>query len=104
MVIRNNLEQKKLIIYGAGVVGRNVLEQIHIQNPDKNIDAIMVSKKDNDWQQIDGISVVEAGNFDKAIKDDYVVCIATTPKYHDEIKQSLVNNGFEHYYLLGETN
>lgn len=100
---RNN-KSKEIVIYGLGVVGRNVLEQLKIQIPDLDIIAIIVTKRDNGWLSIDGIPIIEVAEMEKytRIQEDIVVLISTIPKYHYEIKSTLEKKNYRNYYLLGK--
>lgn len=91
----------RVAIYGLGVVGRNVLEQLEMQWPQLEIVCVLVTKHDNGWTCIDGTPIIEvdkSGHIDR----DTIILIATTPKYHKEIKTILGKNGYEHVYALGK--
>lgn len=91
----------KVIVYGLGVVGRNVLEQLKGFYPQLEIECILVTKLDNGWTSVDGIPIIEAaksGHIDRNI----VVLVSAIPRYHGEIAETLHRNGYRCIYLLGK--
>ncbi len=98
---RRSKGNQKIILYGIGVVGRNVLEQLAVQCPEIEVCTIMVTKKDNDWNFINNIPVIavdKSGSLDR----NTPVVISTIPKYHKEITEILKKNGYRHIYRLGK--
>lgn len=45
-------KSKRVIVYGLGVVGRNVLEQLQIQDTEVRVECILVTKLDNEWTDV----------------------------------------------------
>lgn len=88
------------VLYGFGVVGRNVLEQLALQWPQLEVKCIMVTKWDNGWRSVDGIPILEADG-SGSIGRDTVVLIATIPKHQGEIMERLKKNGYRNIYCLG---
>ena len=88
-------------LYGFGVVGRNVLEQLALQWPRLEIKCIMVTKLDNGWTSVGGIPIVEVDE-SGLIGRNTVVLVSTIPKYHGEIAGHLKKNGYRDIYLLGQ--
>lgn len=93
--------QNRVIIYGLGVVGRNVMEQLQIQWPQADLVCILVTKLDNGWTNMDHIPIIEADK-SEGIDRDAVVLISTIPKYHDEIEEILKKYSYKHIYRLGK--
>lgn len=98
---REDLCQDGVILYGLGVVGRIVMEQIRIQCPDLKIKSVLVSKRDNGWDNIDGIPIIEIDHSTEIDKRG-IVLVSTTPKYHDAITQTLKKYRYDRVFLLGE--
>lgn len=93
--------QNRVIIYGLGVVGRNVMEQLQIQWPQADLVCILVTKLDNGWTNMDHIPIIEVDK-SEGIDRDAVVLISTIPKYHDEIEEILKKYSYKHIYRLGK--
>lgn len=91
---------ERVILYGMGVVGRNVLEQLQMQYPQMEIECILLTKLDNGWKSIDGIPVIEVDK-SESINRDIVVLVSTVPRYHEEIEKNLKKYGYNIIYLLG---
>ena len=96
MLARNG--DKQIIVYGMGVVGRNVLDEIK-KYKDISVKKIIVTRRDNNWKSINGISIVEIRDSDEHDKE-LSVLVATIPKYYTEIENALIENGFKHIYFL----
>ena len=77
-------------VFGAGTVGSLVLESIAV-NP-IGMNGIIVTQKDNSWDEIAGFNVYQLD--DIALDRNSAVIIATLPKLHKEIKRSLNEAGF----------
>ncbi len=97
----NRPGKNRVIIYGMGVVGRNVLEQMEVQWPQAEIECILVTKPDNGWTCMGDIPILEVDQ-SIGIDRDTVVLISTTPKYHQEIEMVLARNGYTQTYRLGK--
>ena len=94
-------EDVPIVIYGMGVVGRNVYEELRRQIPPARVAGFLVTHYDNDWRELDGLPIVELGRAGKPFQDA-VVLVATIPRYHSEIKMGLREHGFCRIYGLGE--
>ena len=81
---------KKIIIYGAGVYGRRVLESLRRKNVD--VSFFVVTHKQNNISYVDGIPVYSLSdlNIDSII--EYNIIVATNELYFDEIKNSIKKN------------
>lgn len=90
----------KVCVYGLGVVGRNVLEQFSLYQ-DVSVICVLVTQKDNGWQCVDGIPIIETSNSPE-ISRDTPVLIATIPKHHDAIRAALREQGYTNIYFLGD--
>lgn len=97
---RGRQKGRGVVIYGMGVVGRNVLEQLKIQWPGLEPECILVTEYDNGWTEINGIPVVETGK-SSHVDREAVVLVATIPGYHEEIEAVLRKNGYKYIYRLG---
>jgi len=94
-------KDRKVVLYGMGVAGRNVLEQLAVQWPGVEIEGILVTKLDNGWTRIGNIPIMEADRSGR-IDRNAVVLISTVPRYHDEISGVLSRNGYKNIYRLGQ--
>lgn len=90
---------KKVIVYGLGVVARNVLEQLKLYN-ELSVECILVTKRDNEWKSVNGIPIIETSNSDK-VGRDIPVLISTISKYHSEIESILKDNQYSNIHFLG---
>ena len=91
-----------VVIYGLGVVGRNVYEELRRQAPAMEIAGFLVSRYDNGWRELDGLPIVELEAAGERF-GDVAVLIATIPRYHHEIKKGLQRQGLcNRIYGLGE--
>lgn len=98
--ISMNENEKKVIVYGLGVVGRNVLECLKEYSSKVQVECILVTKRDNGWTNINGIPIVEARhseNIDRSIP----VLVSTSPQYHNIINETLQKCGYQKTYFLG---
>jgi glycosyltransferase involved in cell wall biosynthesis len=90
-----------VIIYGIGVVGRRVLDDIERELKSVNIVSFAVSNKDGNMEEYKGIpinSIYDLNEYNKTC----AVLVATTKKYHKEIVAILNNLLFEHIFLMTE--
>ena len=92
-------DSKTIIVYGLGVVGRNVLEELRSYS-DISVECILVTKRDNDWMSVDGIPIIEA-NKSEMITKNLPVLISTMSKYHSAIENTLDELGYTNIYFLG---
>lgn len=99
-VKRENLSQLPVNIFGTGTVGTLVLENMNLRKI--SIKNFIVTKRDNGWNEISGIPIIELTEADDFLKYGIVI-IATLPKLHEEIDNSLKRNGFRHIYNIGST-
>lgn len=91
---------RKVIVYGLGVVGRNVLDQL-AQFDDIEVECILVTRRDNNWKSVNGIPIIETKHSD-SIRRDIPVLVSTIPKYYEDIEKTLTENGYHQIYFLGE--
>lgn len=99
----SQLERKTtdIYIYGMGVVGRNVLEQLQEIEIRPSVKAIMVTEKDNPWTKLGDIPIVPISDCDM-LRREVPILIATVPRTQDVIAAGLEKHGFSNYYKLGE--
>lgn len=90
---------RTVIVYGLGVVGRNVLEELKAYS-DISVECILVTKRDNGWMSVDGIPIIET-NKSESIAKDIPVLISTISKYHYAIEKTLIEFGYTNIYFLG---
>ncbi len=85
-------EFETVIIYGAGMVGKKVLD-IALKNGCKQNIIFAVSQMDKNPSQIQGIPVQQIDSLIK-YKDTAVVLVAVTEKYQEEIKEKINKLGY----------
>lgn len=90
---------KEIILYGLGVVGQNVLKEINQNASQIKISYIMVTHRDNEWKEICGIPIVEIDE-DTGIDKQVCIVVATSEKYYADIKNNLLNKGYNNIYFL----
>lgn len=92
-------QDRKIIVYGAGVVGKFVLKELLKRGLRDRIDCVAVTYYDNDWRESNGIPVKMINEVTD--KTDLVL-ISTIPQYHSEIQETLHDKGFRDIVKLGE--
>ena len=93
----DSLNNKRILVFGAGIVGKQVAGFLK----DNNIrqEAFVVSDMKQNEAVVEGVAVHLIDDYvDK--RDECVVIIATFPYLHDEIKGILENKGFENVFAL----
>lgn len=86
-------EGQKIIIYGAGQVGRITAERFMIEGMDASVIAIAVTEKRNNPDSILGIPVVCIDELTDVVLESMVL-IATMEDKHQTIKEHLMKLGF----------
>ncbi len=94
-------EYNEVCVYGLGVVGRNVLEQLKLYQT-ISVACVLVTKRDNGWTSVDGVPIIETSD-SKEINRKIPVLVSTIAKYHKAIETSLKDQGYTNIYFLGET-
>ena len=84
---------KDIIIYGAGNVGKKVVEYLLKKDSNYNL-RFAVTKKDISDAEYMGIEIKEIKEFTKRDKEDALVLIATTERYQEEISYTLKKEEF----------
>ncbi len=93
-------DRKNIIIYGTGVVGIRCFECLRQENISETVSCFMVTKRDNNWQEIDGVPIKEVASASDEDRSNMVL-VGTNPKSHDSIGQTLDEHGFKNIYYLG---
>ena len=91
----------EIIIYGTGVVGLRCLECLCQAGVGNAVASFMVTERDNNWKEIDGVAIKEireAASLDK----EKMILVGTNPKSHEAIGKVLGENGFDKVYYLGQ--
>ncbi len=95
------LAEKSIIIYGAGKVGKTVIEKITFAGYKSTISAIAVSEKNDNPENILDIPVMSIEELvDKAPK--CIVIVATMEDKHLEIREHLLSLGFHRVYYVND--
>ena len=93
-LIQELKQYRKVYIYGAGQVGKNVLKAL--LNEEIVPEAFIVTDKTNQPEKIIGIKVKEITEIDDYT--DAMVLISTTKKYANEIMEVLKSRNIPHVY------
>lgn len=96
MMALHNLKNK-IVIYGAGMVGVSIYYALREIAPDCTIDNFIVSDKEGNPSEIDGIKVICLNEYSDR---DVQVFIATPENYHAAIVKALQMNGFHQYICI----
>lgn len=87
----------KILIYGAGTIGRKVLN--FLKDNQYEPDAFIVSDVNQNPDNVEGVRVRAVGEYTN-IRDECFVLVATFSYLHEEIKKTLYEKGFTHFYLI----
>ncbi|KAA8997971.1 glycosyltransferase [Paenibacillus spiritus] len=87
----------KVVIYGAGVVGRQILEVLDKQQI--GINGFMVSEKQHNPEFVLGHRVYSIEEL-HPYRQETLILLAATPKYLVSMREKLEEFGFEHYMDL----
>lgn len=98
-VLGLNEDDKSVIVYGLGVVGRSVLEELK-EYSDIAVECVLVTKRDNNWRSVEGVPIIETKESEIVAKD-IPVLISTISKYHSPIEKTLREFGYTNIYFLG---
>ncbi len=90
---------KKIIIYGAGIVGKIVKSMI----PKERILCFFDINKDLQKTKLDGIPIFSPDKKIKAAKEIYII-LAIWKDYQKEVKEKLICNGYKKESLIDGTN
>lgn len=99
-IVRLLWDSEKIIIYGARIVAKEVANCLMGMPYNKEIEAFMVSEREGnpDFVMERPVITIEEGK--KRYKNELIV-VAVLEKYLDEIKQNLVENGFNNVIYCG---
>lgn len=89
--------KEPIIIYGAGIVGQRVINQVHSEGGD--ILGIAVSEMQDNFHSIEGIPVKAIEKYIQYADEAYVI-IATSGKLWEEIKRRLAQYHFQKVIAL----
>lgn len=87
----------KILIYGAGTVGRKVLNFLRDNRYEP--DAFIVSDKKQNPSDVEGVRVKSVEEYVNR-QDECFILVATFSYLHEEIKKVLCKNGFKSFYLI----
>lgn len=94
--IKKLMKYEHIIIYGAGLVGGLMAKRLLLfQQLSNKIVGFAVSKKTGCDSKINGLYIYDIKDL-KQYKESAVVMIATMPVLHDEIRETLENDGFKY--------
>lgn len=97
----NNLVQNfsKIIIYGAGRVGKEILHALMKSDAIEKLVCFAVTDLDNGYDVVEGILVKEIGDL-LEYRESAAVIVAVTELYKDEMLKILQDYKFEHPILI----
>lgn len=96
----NDLQQyQNIVIYGAGIIAREVCFCLKEHPYNLKIDNFMVSNKKGNPESIFGIPVVAISDYDRN-KENTLILIAVMDVYYDGIMQTLKREKFNHILSL----
>lgn len=87
-----------VIVYGAGEIGRSVIEILDLY--DIPIDGIAVTSTKRNKRSLMGNIIRQIEEYKNIDKDKALVIIAVTEKYYNDIRTMLDDCGFKHYLKL----
>ena len=94
---QNYDKNSKLFIFGTGTVGNLVLESLRMNRIEP--DAFVVSKRDNSWNEIDGIPILQIDECNVEQKKSDVI-IALLPQKQKEVYEFLKKEGFDNLWMI----
>lgn len=95
-----NPENKKIIIYGAGGVARDLILLLRSLKPGLNL-SVVVSNLEGNPKEILGIPAISLDSL-SAVDDEYMIIIATMPGVAGEIEKGLREKGFTNPHRIEE--
>ncbi len=93
---------KYIIIYGAGLVGRQMLKKLERRGKRESILCFAVSRLEENPVEQEGLAVREIKDL-TGYGEEGVIVIATTMKYHAEMTKLAKQFGFRHIITIPET-
>ena len=90
-----------IIIYGTGVVGMRCFECLCQEGASGSVSGFMVTRRDNNWKEIDGFTIKEISESQPEDRSK-IVLVGTNPKSHEAIGTTLKGAGFDKVYFLGQ--
>lgn len=87
---------ERIIIYGAGFLGKEFYRQLKEQELEDNVIGFAVSDIRNNVKELFGVKVAEIGDYDAG---DVLVVIALRQEWQDEVKNVLHDLGFYNYII-----
>lgn len=100
-LIQEFKRKKRIIIYGAGMVGQQFWRWLKSVGLADRVLAFAVTYKGDNRDEIDGVPVCEISELDKYNKSSSVI-VATLPDYHKEIVNTLNKYTFENIVLYDQ--
>ena len=99
--IRSHLEEtKEILIYGAGIWGKRVLELLRQNGWDDKVKGFLVSGESENGMTVEGIEVYPVEAFD--LRGDMLVLVAVADKHIPEMIENLRNIGHYNYFTKNE--
>lgn len=99
--IRSRLEEtEQILIYGAGIWGKRVLELLRQNGWDDKVKGFLVSEEPESDMAVEGIAVYPLASFD--LKSDMMVLVAVGDKHIPEMIENLRNIGHYNYFAKNE--
>jgi hypothetical protein len=98
---KRNIEKvrntKHVWIYGAGVVGARVAEEMNRERYGEKVEGMVVSTREN-HPPVDGYNVYCIDDI-SSNPSETLFLISVSSKYHDEVIDTLESKGYENYII-----
>lgn len=95
--LRSRLAERRLVLYGMGTLGMKIADWLDSQG----LDYVFADRKATEKQEISKKTVVHPDELTKRFLDANLVI--STNLYFDEVKESLLKNGFPEEQILSYT-
>ena len=99
-VVEELKNSSQLVIFGAGLVGYEVVNCLLTGPYQLSIDFIMVSHQENNPDQIMGIPVIDLASAKHLVQFDATILVATMEKHLESICKNLERNNYFHIIPL----
>ena len=98
--LKKIIEAKQIWIYGAGIIGKRVVNILQ-NTVNEKIKGVVVTKKKTKEFGIDGLKIFELNEI-QVVNEDVLFIVAVAPYYHAEIEKSLLEKGYTNYLFLSK--
>lgn len=93
------INSNSLLIYGAKIIATEVIESFKVIDPSVSIVGCAVSNLDGNVNEVMGLPVKIIDDYQLDIQNTCVL-IALGEKYHETVRKTLVNKGYQKIYPI----